>query len=160
MDELTVRLATHADVEALVKMRREFTFEGVEPSEMISRSEFESDCRTFLLDAIASDRWQIWVAEVERQIVGHMFVALIDKVPRPVREDRKIAYLTNGYTRPAFRNKGIGAQLIKRAQRAASEANVELMIVWPGDESVDFYKRHGFTVPSEPLIWDAMTRAS
>jgi hypothetical protein len=29
------------------------------------------------------------------------------------------------------------------------------MIVWPSDESVDFYDRAGFERPDEPLIWRA-----
>jgi hypothetical protein len=29
------------------------------------------------------------------------------------------------------------------------------MIVWPSDESVELYKREGFTDPDEPLIWEA-----
>jgi GNAT superfamily N-acetyltransferase len=87
--------------------------------------------------------------------VSHAFVALVDKVPRPVRENSKIAYLTNVYTRPEYRGRGVGAQLIERAQQAAREARVELMIVWPGDESVEFYRRKGFVDPDEPLIWEA-----
>jgi hypothetical protein len=27
------------------------------------------------------------------------------------------------------------------------------MIVWPSEESVDFYERAGFERPDEPLIW-------
>ncbi len=82
-----------------------------------------------------------------------MFVALADKVPRPIRENARIAYLTNVYTRPGFRSRGIGAALLRRAQQAAREAEVELMIVWPSDESAAFYERESFERPDEPLIW-------
>ncbi len=27
------------------------------------------------------------------------------------------------------------------------------MIVWPSDESAEFYEREGFVEPDEPLIW-------
>lgn len=32
-----------------------------------------------------ASRWRIWVAEVDGQIVAHMFVQLVEKVPRPHR---------------------------------------------------------------------------
>ena len=154
MSELVIRLAARADIEALVEMRLAFTFEDPETSETMGRSEFEAECSGFLAEAISSGRWQIWVAELGSQIVAHVYVALIDKVPRPVRENAKIAYLTNVYTRPELRGRGIGAQLIRRAQAAAREARVELMIVWPAEESIDFFKREGFA-PDDPLIWNA-----
>jgi GNAT superfamily N-acetyltransferase len=152
--EPVIRRATNADVEQLVELRRDFTFEAVEPREGGVRPEYVAECRLFLENAIERGNWQIWVAEVDGEIVAHVFVALIDKVPRPVRENRKIAYLTNVYTRPIHRGQGIGAQLLQRAQEAANDAGVELMMVWPSEASVPFYVRHGFGAPTEPLIWE------
>jgi GNAT superfamily N-acetyltransferase len=153
MAEPKIRPAQPGDVDELVQMRSDFTFEDLEKTTAAATSGYEEACRAFLADAIPSDRWQIWVAEVEHQLVAHAFVALVDKVPRPIRENARIAYLTNVYTRPAFRSHGIGAAVIRRAQQAAREADVELMIVWPSDESVEFYEREGFERPDEPLIW-------
>jgi GNAT superfamily N-acetyltransferase len=152
MAEPTIRLARVVDVDELVEMRADFTFEDLEPA-ATPRPDYEEDCRAFLIDAITGGRWQIWVAEVEQRLVSHAFVALIDRVPRPIRENARIAYLTNVYTRPPFRGRGIGRALLRRAQEAAQGADVELMIVWPGDESVEFYVREGFENPHEPLIW-------
>lgn len=155
MTQATVRLARHDDIEQLVEMRRDFTFEDHEPDVTVGRPAFEDECRAFLADAIASGRWQIWVAQRGDQVVAHAFVALVDKVPRPIRENARIAYLTNVYTRPDFRGQGIGTEIIRRAQAAARDADVELIIVWPSHESIEFYKREGFTDPGEPLIWHA-----
>ena len=155
MTGISVRRAARPDINALVEMRRDFTLEDPEVNEDSGLVGFEADCADFLQDAISSGRWHIWVAELDGRIVSHAFVALIDKVPRAVHENSKIAYLTNVYTRPDHRGRGMGAQLIKRAQQAAREARVELMIVWPGDESVEFYRREGFVDPNEPLIWEA-----
>ena len=152
--EPLIRGATTADVEQLVEMRHAFTFEDTEPN-ATSRPANTAECRSFLEDALAGSTWQIWVAELDGRLVAHVFVALIDKVPRPVRENSRIAYLTNVYTDPDFRGRGIGAKLVERAQEAAPAANVELMIVWPSHESVAFYRRHGFEVPDDPLIWQS-----
>ncbi len=74
-------------------------------------------------------------------------------MPRPIPENARIAHLANVYTRPVFRSRGIGAAVIRRAQDGARAADVELMIVWPADESVGLYEREGFEKPDEPLIW-------
>jgi GNAT superfamily N-acetyltransferase len=148
-----IRPAQLGDIDELLALRSDFTFEDLEPGAAPVRVGYEEDCRAFLADAITGGRWHIWVAESEGRIVSHAFVALVDKVPRPIRENARIAYLTNVYTRPEFRGRGIGAAVIRRAQEAAHEADVELMIVWPSDESAEFYKREGFVEPDEPLIW-------
>ena len=152
MEDALIRRAGLADTDQLVVLRREF---ALEDSEAVERPDYERDCRAFLLDAIGGDRWQIWLAEIDGRIVSHVYVALVDKVPRPLREHRRIAYLTNVYTRPEFRGRGMGSRLLKEAQEAARAADVEVMLVWPSEESIDFYRRHGFSSPGEPLVWEA-----
>ena len=152
MAEPLVRLAQLGDVDELVRMRADFTFEHFDGT-LPTNPGYDQECRAFLEDAIEGGRWQIWVAELDGSVVSHAFVALVDKIPRPIYAPRRIAYLTNVYTRPEHRNLGIGAAVIRRAQETARDADVELMIVWPSEESVDFYAREGFERPDEPLIW-------
>lgn len=155
MDEPVIRRATPTDVDELLAMRHDFTFEDGEVAALSARPEYEAEFRAFCTEAIERGGWDIWVAEIDGRVASHVYVALIDKVPRPVRENRRIAYLTNVYTRPEYRGRGIGARLVRRAQEAAREADVELIVVWPSDESVEFYKRLGFEVPDDSLIWEA-----
>ena len=61
MHDLSIRSATAADIEALIEMRRDASFEGVEPSERMSRPGYEAECAAFLADAISTGRWHIWV---------------------------------------------------------------------------------------------------
>ncbi len=147
-----VRLANARDIPQLIALRRAFTYEDDHDDE---RPEYAAECRRFLETALAANTWRIWVAEDNGVIVAHLFVALIDKVPRPTREKRMIGYLKNVYTVPDHRGQGIGSRLIVAAQEAAAADDLELMIVWPSDDSVTFYARHGFEQRRDPLIWDA-----
>jgi hypothetical protein len=63
MKDATVRLARHDDIEQLVEMRRDFTFEDFD-GPALTRPEYEEDCRRFLGKVIASGTWQLWVAEI------------------------------------------------------------------------------------------------
>jgi GNAT superfamily N-acetyltransferase len=150
-----IRPATLSDVEELVALRRQFTFEDDVGEELPELPKYEEECGAFFEQAIERGTWQIWVAEVDGRIASHMCVALVDKVPRPIREHRRIAYLTNVYTRPEFRGRGIGSRVLEQAQAAAREADVELMLVWPSEGSIDFYERHDFAPPDDLLTWDA-----
>ncbi|HEY7420917.1 MAG TPA: hypothetical protein VH541_02825 [Gaiellaceae bacterium] len=46
-------------------------------------------------------------------------------------------------------------RIIRQAQAAAGEADVELMIAWPSEESSDFYEREGFEARRQALVWHA-----
>jgi|SRR5579862_2426332 len=157
MTEAFVRPARAGDIDDLVRMRADFTLEHGSPK-LPTNPGYEEECRALLENAIAGDRWQIWVAELDGAVVSHAYVALVDKVPRPIYVPRRIAYLTNVYTQPDLRGRGIGRAVIRRAQEAARDADVELIIVWPSEESVEFYVREGFERPDEPLIWHATGR--
>ena len=154
MPEPTIRSARPSDIDQLVDMRWDFTYEGKEPVPDRDPS-YDGAARAFLNGAIARNSWEIWVAEMDGRLVSHAFVALIDKVPRPGQTHSRIAYLTNVYTLPDYRGRGIGARVVQRAQDAAQLQAVELMIVWPSDESVDFYAREGFMAPKDLLVWAA-----
>ena len=148
---MIVRQPTIADLAVLVEMRREFTFEDNGGGEF--DPEYEARCEAFLIDAIHGDRWRIWLAEDEGEVVSHVYVGLVDRVPRPVVQRRRWAYMTNVYTRPAYRGRGVGGRIVEEIRQWALEADVELMIVWPSDESRPFYAREGFVEASEAMVW-------
>jgi ribosomal protein S18 acetylase RimI-like enzyme len=150
--DIEIRLANSDDIEELIALRRRFTYEDESGEE---RDDYEDECRSFLESALASGRWRVWLACDGPRIVANLFVALIDKVPRPTQESKRIAYLTNVYTVPEFRNRGIGGRLLATAQKAAADDSVELMLVWPSDESLGFYRELGFGSERDPLVWSA-----
>jgi GNAT superfamily N-acetyltransferase len=149
---VNVRRATSADIPELVRLRRAFHLEDGGRDELGPR--FDAECEAFLRSAVADGRWAIWVADEAGAIAAHVYVELVDKVPRPVRSPRRWGYVTNVYVRPDRRGAGIGGELIEAAKAWAAEEELEFLIVWPSDESVDFYRRHGFEHPSDPLVFE------
>lgn len=148
-----VRLAQAQDIEQLVRLRRDFALEDDPEAEIVD--EYESRCRTFLERALNDERWRIVVAETGGEIVSHVYVELVDRVPRPTPEAAQWGYVTNVYTVPARRGHGIGAAVLSDVTAWADRAALELLIVWPSDESRSFYARHGFADADEPMIRSA-----
>ena len=149
---ITIRPATVADVPELAELRHAFTFEDpAQPVELCD--DFEDAFAEIVGTGITSGRWAVWVAEANGEIVSRVFVGLIDKIPRPIKQDQWLGYVTNVYTRPEHRGRGIGATLLDRVTTWAAAENVELLVVWPSDESIDFYERAGFSSGRDPLVW-------
>ncbi|MGM1047958.1 MAG: N-acetyltransferase family protein [Bacillota bacterium] len=149
---MKIRLATAKDIDQLVRMRWDFTNEYNEVKIAEEHyGDFYEECSVFLDQAIQGDKWFIWVAEANGKILSHIFIELIDKVPRPGRKTEPFAYMTNVYTRPEQRGKGLGSQLLKEIESWSREGNHEFIIVWPSDWSIEFYKRNGYKHCVEPM---------
>jgi GNAT superfamily N-acetyltransferase len=152
-DSMEIRLARQEDIVSLIRMRWDFTLEH-DTSGKVKEEDyayFNDECREFLMNAIGGNDWYIWVAELDEKIVSHIFIELVHKVPRPGRITYPFAYMTNVYTLPDYRGKGIGSKLLTRINEWAKEQKYEFVIVWPSDESIEFYRRNGYRHCKEPM---------
>ena len=152
VDGVLIRNATIDDVAELVELRRTFTFEDLAHDRAV-RGDFEQAFARIVRSGIESGEWVVWVAEVDGAIVSHVFVGTIEKIPRPIVEHEAIGYVTNVYTRPEYRARGIGGRVLDAVTAWALESNIELLLVWPSEASFAHYERHGFADRGEPLVW-------
>lgn len=146
------RLATKQDIQQLIKLRWDFTLEDYpKMGDGIEYRSFGKECEVFLDYALDSGRWFVWVAEKEGRIISHIYIELIEKVPRPGRVTNPFAYMTNVYTLPAYRGKGVGSELLSIVNSWVEENKYEFIIVWPSDKSINFYGKNGYTHCQESM---------
>ncbi len=137
------RLATEADIPELARMRWAFRAEAGEvPCE--GEAAFFARYGEFVRAGLASGDWTYWVAADAGALVAHMAVCVVRGVPRPARQSDQWGYLTDCYTRPAYRDRGVGGAVLDRVRRWAAARDLELLLVWPSDASAAFYARAGF----------------
>ncbi|MCH1625262.1 GNAT family N-acetyltransferase [Ferdinandcohnia quinoae] len=150
---MNIRLADEKDIDQLIRMRWDFTIEHDESGEIaqLPYEDFENECQVFLQNVLNGDKWFIWVAEENGSIVSHIYIELIQKVPRPGRVTHPFAYMTNVYTIEEYRNKGIGSSLLSAVNEWVREMNYEFVIVWPSDEAINFYGKNGYVQCKEPM---------
>jgi GNAT superfamily N-acetyltransferase len=151
------RLATSDDAETLAQMRWEFRLEEAPGDTVHNKADFLHACTMFIRQAIEGGAWHFWVAEDESMLVAHICVLTIVKIPKPNRLHDAFGYVTNVYTRPAYRNQGIGSELMRHVVEWARAMEMENLMVWPSERSIPFYARAGFVADEEAM--DLILRA-
>lgn len=141
--QVTFRRGTLADAPRLAQLRWDFSPDeiaaGIQPFE-----EFAREFTEWLAVALAGDEWVIWLAELDGRVIANMYVRKINKLPRPGRFHDYLGYVTNVYTEPEFRSQGIGSALLQHVIAWAREEHLVSLLLWPAEESVEFYLRNGF----------------
>jgi GNAT superfamily N-acetyltransferase len=147
-----IRQAVARDASDLARMRHAlYSEQGLEREPL---DEYVDRFAAFVNDALASDAWRIWVAELQAGIVGTIWLQLVERVPRP-GEDRgelPIGYLTNVFVEPELRDGGLGSRMLEEIITWARARGVEEIIVWPSERSYPFYERAGFSRTPDPLV--------
>lgn len=146
--EALIRRAEDADLPALARLRRESTVEqdgdGADPS-------FEERFSAWY--ARESSRRIIWLAEVDGRLVGAMNLSVFERMPRPGRAPSRWGYLGNAFVLAAYRNQGIGRQLLDALLGHASEHGFARVVLSPSERSIPFYGRAGFGPAGALMLW-------
>jgi GNAT superfamily N-acetyltransferase len=145
------RTATETDIPQLAAMRWDFRLEEAPGTPAHDRPEFLRACEAFLRDGLSTGQWTCWLAGEDSVILSHIFVQRVAKVPKPNKLEDAFGYMTNVYTRPAYRGQGIGSRLMEKVLAWAAAVDLEMVIVWPSEASIRFYERAGFS-PSDQAL--------
>ena len=144
--EYRIRQATLADAAELARLRWDFSDQTDQSFELFSHT-----FAAFLQHVFASDLWTVWVAESDGKIIANIYVQFVLKVPRPRRPEAYFGFVTNVYVEPFARNQGIGSHMLRTIQAWARGQHVQFLMLWPSEESVQFYQRAGF-VRNEDIL--------
>jgi GNAT superfamily N-acetyltransferase len=136
-----IRAAHVDDARALAELRWEFRA-GRDPA-IEERQFFVDRCAEWMAHELAGTTWRVWVALRDGRIVGQVWVQLIQKVPNPIGERERHAYLSNLYVQPSERG-GVGTALLETVIEWARENGVDRIVLWPSPRSVTLYRRHDF----------------
>jgi GNAT superfamily N-acetyltransferase len=140
---IEIRPATDADAQVLAELRWEFRSAQNPPNE--ARDAFVRRCAMWMHRELADGgAWKAWAAVDVREIVGQVWLQAIDKIPNPVAESERLAYLSNLYVRVAARG-GVGTRLLEAALAWSRAHEIGRLVLWPSTRSVTLYLSHGFS---------------
>ncbi len=151
-----IRLAEEKDFLQLAEMKWEHSAEddvtyGESNIVGVDKQQFIDEFVEFLKN---DTTYTVFVMELDGIVVSAMYVAIINKVPKPKVSNYCLAYLTNVHTLEAYRNKGYGTQLLTYIKNYLKEKNCEMVIVWPSKNSTRWYERNGFNPDNTMMQYD------
>jgi len=147
MPDIVIREVTPADGDRLAALRYQFRSEV--GSSVEDRDTFLQRCSAWMSQRLAAD-WKAWVAVHNREIIGQIWLHLVEKLPNCNGEPALHGYITNLYVRPECRG-GVGSRLLAQALHWLHEKPVDAVILWPTPGSRTLYLRHGFKEPQDIL---------
>jgi ribosomal protein S18 acetylase RimI-like enzyme len=140
-----IRLATLTDVDALVRLMRQFYAEAGFPlSEDIASRTFET-----LLDD--SRLGQVWVIESD----GHPAGFVVLTVSFSMEFGGLRGFIDDFYVSPQYRNRGLGHAALEEVKRACVRRGVRALLVETGPENqaaLTAYRSVGFTDSARCLL--------
>lgn len=146
MTDVTIRRAVADDVPDLVKLRWDVCVEqGVaDPADADSFARYDQALRAFLARHIAEDACQIHVAVIGGEIVATSTLWLFPVLPWPGGLSQWQGYVTNVYTVPAYRRRGIARRLMATLERVAREHGATALLLETSAEAAPLYAELGF----------------
>ena len=146
MPDVSIRLAAPDDAATLARMRHAFRASlGVAVED---EATFVARATAWMTQRLgeAGGPWRCWVAVHDGVIAGHLWLQTIEKIPNPIVELERHAYITNVFVDEALRGAGIGQRLMDAALAFCREQGVDSVILWPTSRSRTLYARNGFAV--------------
>jgi GNAT superfamily N-acetyltransferase len=140
--ETLYRVAASADHRVVVELLRELVLE-LGPTDAVGRvvALLDSD----ILAALGSPVVRIILAEVGGMVVGlgRADVLSTDPIFR-LRDDHRCGYIDQMFVRPAFRDRGIGAELIRQCEDWFRSQGIAHSILHAAPKALRFYARQGY----------------
>ncbi|WP_050749385.1 GNAT family N-acetyltransferase [Candidatus Regiella insecticola] len=130
INKITLRRAKTSDINTLAELRWKLCTDD-SPNNTIKKRKFIEEFCTTLPNIENNDNCLHFVAEYNGKIISVLSIIKVTKIPSPNDTYHQYGYLTNVYTLPKFRNKGVGGALLEKIKNDLEIQKLELLIVWP-----------------------------
>ena len=145
----TFRKAALGDVDALLKLRKDFMacFGPLDEKGVEALGNYEA----FLVEGIADGSFVQWLAEFENEIAATGSVSFYRLPPTGRRPNGREAYIGNMFTYPAHRNRGLAAKLLRLLAEEARAAGCRAILLHTSEQGRPLYEAFGFE-PTDSMM--------
>lgn len=133
---MNVRLATLDDIEALVSMRIQL----LEADD----AGFDDVLRAWLRMHLADGSFLAWIADDAGTVVAASGLTMLDRPPYPDNAAGLDGYVTNMYTLPAYRRRGLARELMEILITHARQVGIKRLFLEASREGQPLYEAFGF----------------
>ena len=118
---------------------------GSKEDELVST--YAKTARQYFSETLANGSYISAVAELDGKLVSANGLILYGKPPSITGGTGRLGFISNVYTRPAWRGKGIASTLMKMIVTYARSNDVEKLHLGATDLGKSIYERVGFITP-------------
>ena len=142
-ERFTIRRATTDDIETLVELRLEMQRENSDGTQ-VAWAAVEEACRRYFAETLPPEVFVVFVAEVQGRVVATSGVSFVSRPPGSTSVLQCEGYVTNVYTVPDWRGRGVTATLLTATTEYAQQRGARLVYLHTSDAGRPVYEKLGF----------------
>lgn len=140
MTELIFRKATERDIPTICALRKaQLIDEGAAET-----PDIDPELAAFFTDGFSSGRFFELFAEEDGKTAATAALCFYDYPPSFSNKSGRIAYVTNMYTAPEFRHRGIATKLLSMLEAEAKSRGITVMRLGASKLGRPVYEKFGF----------------
>ncbi len=143
---MTYRIATLNEIDELVELRKkQLIDEGISPTE-----DTTEEMHKFFEKKMSDGTMVEWVVEENNKIIATSAIVFYEFPPSFTNKSGIKGYITNMYTVPEYRGRGIASSLLNKLTDEAKARNVHKLWLGASKMGRPVYLKYGF---EEKNIW-------
>ncbi len=142
----SLRLATKDDIPQLAELRIEFIKEIRLEYTKDRIDEYREVMCNYLEKEMSSGNFIAWLAIANNEIIATSGLITIQRVPQFWNMSGKEAYIMNMYTKPEWRNKGIGTAILEKLVEETKNRDIIAIKLYATPMGKPLYEKRGFKV--------------
>ena len=151
----TIRPATLADLEALVRLRIALMCEmgAISAADSPETAALSEAMRHYIVAELPAGRFLAWVGlDDAGEVIAASGLVFVQKPPSPQNHSGREAYIMNMYTVPTWRGHGLASRLFAAVLEQAHAAGVRLIRLHATADGRAIYERAGFRVIDNEMV--------
>ena len=136
------RKANINDIPVLVELRKKQLID--EGEELPSASSYDQQLTDYFTSSISDETFISWVIEDGGEIVATSGLCFYSLPPSFSNPSGRNAYITNMYTKPEYRRRGIAAELLDMVIAEAKERGYTIARLHTSEHGRSIYQKAGF----------------
>lgn len=145
---MIIRQAGINEIPLLCEIRKiQLIDEGITPTEPI-----DAELSDFFHQKLAADQLYELLAYEEETLVATAAVLFMDYPPTYTNKSGRVAYITNMYTAPLFRKRGIARQMLQQLEKEILRRGVEVIRLRASVYGQPVYEKCGYQKEKDWMI--------
>ena len=138
---MSYRMAGERDIPVLCQLRkRQLMDEGIDPN-----IDIDEELYRFFADKLADGSLVQWLLEKDGAVIATAAILFLELPPTFTNRTGGRGYITNMYTAPEHRGKGIAVRMLEKLMDEARQRSVPTIILKASGSGRPVYKKFGFS---------------